>query len=188
MIDARTLMGGTVDAATDPAHPALLLEIPAAARRRATLGDLVPALNDYVVSMVEVTANEMDITGAVPVEPPVVATPVYASAAELKSVLGIPADRSDDRVDLALVAASRWVDFRIGVASTNDPITLPLTLGVVPSTAAIHDATVAAAVRFYKSADVPFGVAGQDMAVYVRTGMPDVELLLLGHRQTFGVA
>jgi hypothetical protein len=191
MIDARTLMAGTVDATTDPAHPALDLSIPAAARRRATLGDLLPALGDYIVSMIEVTANEMDITGAVPVpdpEPVPVPVNVYASEAELNAILGREPSAHDERTVASLVAASRWVDYRIGVTITDDPITIPYTIAVVAASPAVHAATLVAAVRFYKGPDVPFGVAGQDLTAYVRTGIPDAELALLGQRQSFGIA
>ena len=60
---------------------------------------------------------------------------------------------------------------------------------VVPVRSSWRQATIAAAVRFYKSPDVPFGVAGGwDMATYVRMSIPDVDLLLLGQRERFGIA
>jgi hypothetical protein len=188
MIDARTVMGGQLDNTTDPGHPGLLLSVAAAARRRAVLGDLVPALHDFIVSLVEVNANEIDITGARPVPAPVATTRVYASEAELNAILGRPVGSSDDRTVLALIAASRWVDYRIGLAFDDAPVTLPAVLEVVPSTPGIHGATLVVAVRAYKGPDVPFGVAGEDLTAYVRSSIPDAELLLYGQRQRFGIA
>jgi hypothetical protein len=166
---------------------------PVPVRNRATLGDLVGWLDGSTLTLTEITPNEIDITGVVPPvvvppEPEPVPVSVYASEAELNAILGREPSAHDERTVGALVAASRWVDYRIGVDFTDDPITSPVAITVVPSTAAIHAATLVAAVRFYKGPDVPFGVAGQDLTAYVRTGIPDAELALLGQRQSFGIA
>ena len=57
-------------------------------------------------------------------------------------------------------------------------------------TARERQATIAVAVRILKSPDVPWGAAGGlgDVAVYVKNRMPEVELMLLGFRQSWGVA
>jgi hypothetical protein len=192
MIDARTLMAGTVDATTDPAHPALLLEVPAAARRRAVLGDLVPALHDFTVSMVEVNANEIDITGATPVPPPVEpGIPVYATVEAVQRVLGGVGGQDVDRIAWALVAASYTVDGYLGRAA--DPVEVdqsaPIRVEAVPTTGGIRSATIAVAVRFYKNPENWSGVlAPETVGVYVARYVADLDLYLIGQREAWGIA
>lgn len=121
----------------------------------------------------------------------------YASLAALKAELAIPAANTDhdDDLGLALVAATRWVDWRIGdldVAAddvwTGDPADLELATGVK---AGVVLATIAAAIRYAKSSDVPFGVAGmndQGVVAYVRSSIPEAELLLAEAAQSWGIA
>lgn len=116
---------------------------------------------------------------------------VYASRSEFASVLGVSAATGlDDRLDLALIVASRWVDYRIGNTVTEEDVTAPYTLNVVACNVAVKSATLAAASRFYKSADVPFGVAGGfgDLAVHIKVRIPEAEVLLLGQKQSWGIA
>jgi hypothetical protein len=116
---------------------------------------------------------------------------VYASRADLEAAIGGTISGAGDRFDLALLVASRWVDYRVGTAVTEANLSAPYTLVVVACPPAWKAATIAAAVRFLKSPDVPFGVAGMDgsgMTAYVRTSMPEVELLLFGHRMAWGMA
>lgn len=114
---------------------------------------------------------------------------VYASRAELSSVLGGTITGADDRLDMALIVASRWVEYRVGLDVTEADLSAPYTLVVVACHPAYKAATLAAAVRFFKAADAPWGVASLgDMSAYVKTSMPDVELLLMGQRQAFGLA
>ena len=114
---------------------------------------------------------------------------VYASRAELSSVLGGTITGADDRLDLALLVASRWVEYRLGLDVTESDLIAPYSLTVVACPPSWKAATLAAAVRFFKAADAPWGVASMgEMATYVRTSMPDVELLLMGQRQAFGIA
>lgn len=116
---------------------------------------------------------------------------VYASLSELATVLG-GVTGQDDRLTAAIILASRWVDYHLGNTVDDDLVdwTAPITLDVVDCRPAIHQATIAAAVRFYKSPDVPWGVAGGlgDVATYVKTTMPEVSLILLGQRQAWGIA
>jgi hypothetical protein len=116
----------------------------------------------------------------------------YASDAELVAVIGPSANSATvERRAVALLLATRWVAYRIGVPVTDDPVDVdvPPTIHAVPATAAVRQATLAAAVRFYKSPDVPWGVAGGwDEAVYVRQSMPEVELILFGQRRRWGIA
>lgn len=124
---------------------------------------------------------------------PIGARDVYASMADLESVIGAAAGAEQiRRRELALIMATRWVAYRIGVPVTDDPLDPDVpSVGVdaIAAPASWTAATLAAAVRFYKSPDVPWGVAGGwDEAVYVRTAMPEVELILFGQRQRWGIA
>jgi hypothetical protein len=118
----------------------------------------------------------------------------YASLALLKSKLGITTSNQDDELALALVAATRWVDQRMGAGATaDDEWTGSSGDLAVETTPAAHlvKATLAAAVRMYKSTDVPFGIAGmsdQGMTAYVRMSIPEAELILAPHMEAWGVA
>ena len=117
----------------------------------------------------------------------------YASMADLEAVIGASAGESQvRRRELCLIAATRWVAHRIGAPVTDellDPGAPSVGVNTVPAKAAWAQATLEAAVRFYKGPDVPWGVAGGwDEAVYVRQNMPEVELILFGHRVAWGVA
>lgn len=119
----------------------------------------------------------------------------YASLAALKGELGIPdaSTAQDAQLALALVAGAAWVDHRRGIEPTEgddtwtgDPDELVLE---EDAPAGVVAAAIVAAVRFYKSPDVPFGVAGGlgDLAVYVSRTIPEAEVLLLGHRSAWGI-
>jgi hypothetical protein len=115
----------------------------------------------------------------------------YASMDELVGVLGASAGGANaTRRAVSLLLATRWVAYRIGMPVTDDPIPVDISdVTAVEARPAIRQATVAAAIRFYKSPDVPWGVAGGwDEAVYVRQSMPEVELMLFGQRQRWGIA
>jgi hypothetical protein len=115
----------------------------------------------------------------------------YASDDDLVAIIGANAGGQTRRA-LSLLLATRWVAYRIGVPVTDDPpadVEVEPTVQLVAAPYAVRQATLAAAVRFYRSPDVPFGVAGGwDEAVYVRMSMPEVELLLFGQRQRWGIA
>jgi hypothetical protein len=195
MIDAHTLMGGTVDTTTDPAHPALLLEVPAAARRRATLGDLVQGLNDYIITLVEVNPSEIDITGAVPVPAPEPPAPhdrtnleVYAAVADLQKVLGGIGGQDEARCSWALIAASYTVDAYLGRSLPTDLVTDPA-VTVVASTGGVRQATLALAARFYKNPENWSGMLAPDtVGAYVSRYVADLDLYLMGQRERFGIA
>lgn len=118
-------------------------------------------------------------------------TEAYASVAELDAIIGAnPGLGGAGRRALALIVGTRWVAYRVGMPVTDEPIPLDVQ-DVIPveAKAAWRIATIAAAVRFFRSPDVPFGVAGGwDEAVYVRQSMPEVELLLYGQKQRWGIA
>ena len=118
----------------------------------------------------------------------------FAAPAELRPALGqLTGEVNDRRVAVALLVATRHVLHVMGYAIDDDEV-IPadpaaLDVTTVPVRSSWRQATIAAAVRFYKSPDVPFGVAGGwDMATYVRMSIPDVDLLLLGQRERFGLA
>lgn len=113
--------------------------------------------------------------------------PVYATAADLAAVTGLLA--TDDRLALALVMASRWVDYVMTGEADTAPLPDPLTVELVPQAVGIRQATLVAAGRFLRSADIPFGVAGGlgDLAVYVRSDIPEAEMHLVGHRSSWGI-
>ena len=117
-------------------------------------------------------------------------TDVYASVEELRALVGAgDSSTLTDRLGWTLIAASRWVDYRTVEDVTDDDVTAPYTLTVVATTAGRKAATLAAATRFYKAPDVPFGVFGSgEYAVTVKTSIPEAEVLLLGQRDTFGFA
>lgn len=118
---------------------------------------------------------------------------VFASAAELRPALG-PVGGADNerRLAVALLLGSRYVLHALGYRfdDTYIPADLdPASLVMVDSRASWRQATIAAAVRYFKSPEVPFGVAGGwDMATYVRGSIPDVDMMLLGERVAFGIA
>jgi hypothetical protein len=122
----------------------------------------------------------------------------FASPAELRPALGaVAGEVSERRLGLALIAATRWVLHQLGyVISISDadrgklppdPAPLPVTpIAIYP---VWRKACLIAAVRFYQSEAVPFGVAGGwDMATYVRMSIPDADLVLIGPRMRFGIA
>lgn len=137
---------------------------------------------------------------AEPIEPPYVlaATDVFASPDELASYLGgstltpgRAATSHDQRRNLALITASRWVAYRVGLGVTDDPIPPgDVVVNPVEARPAWRAATLVVATRFYRSPDAVFGAMGGfgDDAVYVRAAIPEAELLLVGQTVSFGVA
>ena len=117
----------------------------------------------------------------------VVVPEALADPVEVARVLGT--DPDTDRVVLATLTASQYVAGRTGYALADVPLgASPYgPVRVVEAPAAVRQATVAAAIRFYKGPDVPFGLAGADLQSYVRSVMPEVDLALLGYRVDFGV-
>src|SRR4029453_12010309 len=91
---------------------------------------------------------------------------LFGSPAELRTALALPGTPGpvlDRRVAIALVVATRHVLDVLGYDFSNavlpaDPAPLDVTAGDVDGK--WGPPTTAAAVRFYKSPDVPFGVAG----------------------------
>lgn len=70
------------------------------------------------------------------------------------------------------------------------PVELPVTVKTVPVDVGVRAATLVAAARFLRSADVPFGVAGGlgDLAIRIYADIPEAELHLFGLRESWGVA
>lgn len=111
---------------------------------------------------------------------------VYATTDELKAVVAPGgAAALDDRLAAALILGSRYVDRRLGtlvaepyIADLEDPYAVT----TVACPVSWRQAALVAAVRFYKSSDVPFGVVGglAEYAVRVRMEIPEVDLILYG--------
>lgn len=119
-------------------------------------------------------------------------TDVYASRTELRALVGAGSgDALDARLDMTLIAATRWVRYRVGddVADGDDDLTAPYDLDVIATTPAKKAATLAAATRFWKAPDVPFGVAfGGEYGISIKTSIPEADVLLFGQRTDWGFA
>lgn len=121
------------------------------------------------------------------------AIPVYVSLEDVRQAVGAAAGAaSDDRLSTVAILGSRYVDGIVGtVVADESAATPPYLIAVVPCPPAWRLAALAAAVRFSKSPDLPFGAVGGlgDAAVYVRgTSVPEADLILTGHRRSWGVA
>jgi hypothetical protein len=108
--------------------------------------------------------------------------PVYVSVADVRAAVGAAeGPEQDDRLTTVAILGSRYVDSVTGtVVEDESQATPPYQL-----------AALAAAVRFSKSPTIPFGAIGGlgDAAVYVRgTVIPEVDLILTGHRLSWGIA
>jgi hypothetical protein len=123
-----------------------------------------------------------------PVEDPGSVHDIYAQPDALAAVTGLQA--SDARLSAALLMASRWVDYVMTGEADLTPVDDPIATRYVPQPIGIRQATLVAAARFLRSADVPFGVAGGlgDLAVYVKSDIPEAEMHLVGHRTSWGIA
>lgn len=122
---------------------------------------------------------------------------VYASIDDLSAALtgseGQQVDADDDvlasRMTLALVVGTNYVNAKIGLPVDEDDLEAPYSIDVVPAPAVYRAATIAAAVRFYSSAQAWAGVIGVgESASYIRSSLPEVDLILFGHRKSFGLA
>ena len=118
----------------------------------------------------------------------------YASLALLKQRLGVTSTDSDDVLALSLVQATRALDAFVGNGAeaddawTGDADDLEV---VDEPAAAFVNATLYLAVRFHKTPDVPFGLAGMNdagLVAYVRRSAPELELMLHGQRLQWGIA
>lgn len=101
----------------------------------------------------------------------------YVEVAEVVKIAGPGADA--DRAQVAVTAASDWIDARLGVVDRLDPVP-----------ARVHQLALNAALRFYHDPEAPYGViAGTgDVPMYMRSIATDLEPLLLGLRVGFGIA
>ncbi len=128
--------------------------------------------------------------------------PVYADRAALAASVGNPTGQ-DERLDIALVMASRWVDRKVGLSVSSreagdEPILpvdttaldAPVSLVVLAVDVGARNATLVAAARFLRSGDIPFGVAGGmgDLAIRVFADIPEAEMHLFGLKEAWGVA
>jgi hypothetical protein len=125
-----------------------------------------------------------------PVTEATTTVPVYCSVEDLAAVVGGP-QGAQERLTTAVILGSRYVDHIVGITPSEAVLAPPYALTVVPCEPAYRQAAIAAAARFLKSPDLPFGAVGGlgDMAVYVKgVSVPEVDLLLVGHRTKWGIA
>lgn len=104
----------------------------------------------------------------------------YATAAQLaETTPGL----SPDRADRALAAASDYVD-AVCYGATAD------TWFQDPVPARVVQATLVAAARFARDPEAPWGTVGgiAEVPIYAKGQVPDADKLLLGLRQSFGLA
>jgi len=111
----------------------------------------------------------------------------YATREQLaESVPGL----SPDRADLALQAASDYVDaVCFGVAGVAGVPPDPAHF-LEPYPSRIIEATLVAAARFARLPEAPYGTVGGigEVPIYAKGSIPDVDKLLLGYRQSWGIA
>lgn len=116
--------------------------------------------------------------------------PVYCDLAALRQVVGDP-NGQDERLQLALILGSRWVDHTLGYYAADGtdaipavPIEYPLELAYPAVDPRVVNATLVAATRMLRSGDVPLGVMGGlgDFAVRIRSEIPEAEMQLMGMR------
>jgi hypothetical protein len=120
------------------------------------------------------------------------AFPVYVTIDDVRQATGAATGPvQDDRLATVAILGSRYVDGVTGTLVADVDAIPPYTLELVPCPPAWRLAALAAAVRYSKSPDLPFGAVGGlgDAAVYVRgTSIPEADLILAGHRLSWGIA
>lgn len=113
---------------------------------------------------------------------------VYATVDEVKRAIGNQnSSGTEDRVVLALIVASRWVDYHVGRSTAADldtNLVPPYEVEVVPRPAGQVLATLAAATYLHGSPD---RVLVGDIRALVTTSIPDAAFHLLGQRQAWGI-
>ena len=117
---------------------------------------------------------------------------VYIHRHELATIIGSQ-QASEDRLDLTIYLATQHVRYVLGdLAVDDDPdVSVPLETRVVPAPIGVRQATLQTAIRYWRSTDIPLGIAGGmgDLAVRIATkSIPDVDMMLLGHQKTWGLA
>lgn len=152
---------------------------------------LAPTGFEYV----ELHLGSTEHPGRILLEPATVPgpVPVYVTVEALRLATGAGhGTLQDERLTLCCILGSRYVDQTVGIPIADEShLTPPFTIALVPCPPAYMLAAMTAAVRFTKSQDLPFGAVGGlgDLAVYVRgQTIPEVDLILTGHRLSWGVA
>lgn len=108
----------------------------------------------------------------------------WPDLAMLKAALGVTHAEADSRLQLALDAAKEQV--QIDVLGAAGALAAPIT---TPSSS-LAQAALLLAVSVMKAPDAPFGVAAifDTGGIYVARDNPNYWRLLVGQRQSFGVA
>lgn len=114
----------------------------------------------------------------------------YATRAQLIQVVGARPDE-EEMLDRVLAAGTLYVDFKVGNTVSDEDLISPGEDGlevVDGCPAAYTQACLAAAVRFLRSPETPFGLTGiGEAGFYVKTSIPECDVILFGHRQSFGL-
>jgi len=118
---------------------------------------------------------------------------VYLSRDDLRAQVGVNTG-FDDRLDRAVVMGTMYArKFCDGMTVAETPVLEPgpLDLTVVATTPGRVQGATIAAVRFWQSGSVPFGIAGGlgELAVRVSgRSIPEADLAMQYEREAFGVA
>lgn len=117
----------------------------------------------------------------------------YCSAVDVASALGMTlGDTPDatllDRVTLAALLGTAYVDMQVSGTLLDTDLTPPYSIAAVACPPAYRAAAVVAAVRYYSSKDVPFGVVSVGEYGKVVGTIPEADLILRGHSTQRGIA
>lgn len=95
---------------------------------------------------------------------------------------------NEDRLDLACLLGTGYVDTYVTGTVLDTDLASPYTVEVVACPPAFRAAAILAAVRFLAAKDVPFGVVNVGEYGKVIGSIPEADLLLRGHRAEVGLA
>lgn len=111
----------------------------------------------------------------------------YCSTEDVAVGLGIPSAGNEDRLGLAALLGSAYVDLFVSGTVSDAELTPPYAVTAVACPPSYRAAAIVAAVRFYSSKDVPFGVVSVGEYGRVLGAIPEADLLLRGHKTSFGI-
>ena len=114
---------------------------------------------------------------------------VLITEEQVRDVVSVPTGQQE-RVQEVAIAATTWVNHRIGAEVTEVAVEHPVTLEAVAAPAGQVQAARIIAARMWAQEAAPFGVLGGlgDLATRPGFSTPEAEVALLGQRQGFPVA
>lgn len=116
-------------------------------------------------------------------------TDSYASTDDLRTALGAQNTQGvDDRLALAVLVGTAYVDAYVSGTVSTVPVGVPYTVTQVPCPPAWRAAALVAAVRFYNSPNIPLGAATAGDYGRVIGNIPEADLMLRGHKDSWGIA